>query len=344
MSQARKKILIINVNWLGDVLFSTPFISAIRNNYPDSFIACLIVPRTLEILEGNPDLSELIIFDEEGIHKGLTGKIKLISFLRTKKFDEVFLLHRSFTRALICFLAGIPQRIGYYTKKRSFLLTKAIEPPDEGKHKVEYFLDIARKIGLKVEKADYKFFVSSSDRDYARKILDKEGISKGDNLVVINPGGNWPLKRWPKENFAKLADILSDSLKAKIVITGAGKDVKLAQEISSLMKHKAVVLSGKTNLKQLGAVLEEANLVISNDSGPMHIAASLKTPLIALFGPTSAAITGPYAGDSSLVLQKDIGCLVPCYNLSCRDNRCLKAISPEDVAQAAKTLFKNSAP
>ena len=342
MNQRKKRILIINVNWLGDVLFSTPFISTIRSNYPDSHIACMIVPRTFEILDGNPDVNELIIFDEEGIHKGLIGKIKLINFLRAKKFDAVFLLHRSFTRALICFLAGIPERIGYYTKKRSFLLTKAIEPPDEEKHKVEYFLDIARKIGLKVEKIGYKFFISSPDRAYARKILDKEEISEGDNFVVINPGGNWPLKRWPKENFAKLADILSDNLKAKIVITGAGKDLKLAQEISSLMKHEAIILCGKTNLKQLGAVLKEANLVISNDSGPMHLAASLKTPLIALFGPTSASISGPYTEDNALVLQKDIGCLVPCYNLSCNDNRCLKAVSPEEVAQAAKTLLKNN--
>ena len=340
ISNGVKKILIINVNWLGDVLFSTPFIQTIRNNFPESFIACMLVPRTRAMLEGNPAIDEIIIFDEDGLHQNLIGKLKLIKLLRARKFDLVFLLHRSFTRTLIAFLAGIPQRIGYYTKKRFFLLTKAIEPPEEEKHKVEYFLDIARNLGLKVERLNYQFFISPQDKAFAQELLGKEGIADG-NFVVINPGGNWLLKRWPKENFACLIDALSDGSSAKIVITGGKGDIKLAQEIASLSKNKPIVLCGKTNLKQLGAVLERAKLVIANDSGPMHLAASLKVPLIALFGPTSPLITGPYTDQANcIVLHKRIGCLIPCYNLSCSDNRCLKAISVEEVAAEAKLLFK----
>ncbi len=335
-----KKILIVNVNWLGDVLFSTPFIQNLRNNYPDSYIACLLVPRTLEILQGNPAVNEIIIFDEKGKHKGLTGKLKLIKQLRLKKFDTVFLLHRSFTRTLIAFLSGIPERVGYYTKKRSFLLTRAIEPPEEEKHRVEYFLDILRKIGLKVDKLNYQFFISPADKAYANELLKKEGIKAGEDLIIINPGGNWLLKRWPKENFARLANALANRFQAKIIITGANTDIKLAQEISSLMKNKPIILCGKTNLKQLGAVLERAKLVISNDSGPMHLAAGLKIPLIALFGPTSPLITGPYTEVNCIILQKDIGCLIPCYNLSCPDNRCLKAVEIEEVVKTAEKLFK----
>ena len=124
-----KKILIFNVNWLGDVLFSTAVIRNVRRNFPESFIACIVPSRCYAILKDNPHLDEIIIFDEKDRHKGIFQQLDFVRSLREKQFDAVFLLHRSFSRALICRLAGIPERIGHYTKKRGFLLTKKIMPP-----------------------------------------------------------------------------------------------------------------------------------------------------------------------------------------------------------------------
>jgi lipopolysaccharide heptosyltransferase II len=326
-----KRILIVNVNWRGDVLFSTPFIRAIRKGCPDSFIATLVVPRCAAILENNPYLNELIILDEKRKYKGISGKLKLIKLLRSRQFDTVFLLHRSFTRALICLLAGIPQRIGYYTKKRARLLTRNIPQPVGPVHKVEYFLNIAASCGIKAENKDYDFFLSREDTDYARALLRENNLNENDFLVVINPGGNWNLKRWPKENFARLADRLIRDYQARIIITGATGDINLARDIAGRMQGKPVILCRKTSLGQLAALMSAVKLVISNDSGPMHIAVSQKAKTIALFGPTSAEITGPYGRGNYKVIQKNVGCEVPCYQLSCNDNRCMKAITVEDV-------------
>lgn len=335
-----KRVLIVNVNWMGDVLFSTPFIRAIKAGFPGGYIACMVVPRCREILEGNPHLDEIIIYDEEGIHRNLKGKIHFVSHLRSKRFDGAFLLHRSFTRTLLVALSGISERVGYPTRKRGFLLTEKVNLPDAQIHRVEYFLNIARAAGIQVgDNEGYDFFISHEDKKHIRELLEREGISERDSLVVINPGGNWLLKRWPKENFACVADQLTEVFNCRIAITGSEKDIGLAEDISALMKSKPIITCGKTSLKQLGALLERSLLVISNDSGPMHIAVSQKTKAIALFGPTSPTITGPYGKGDYTVIQKDIGCEVPCYNLTCPDNECMKAISVEDVVDASKKIL-----
>lgn len=321
-------------------MFSTPFIRAIREKHPEGFIASLVVPRCAAILKDNPRLNEIIVFDEEGKHKGLRGALRLIKLLRSKHFDTAFLLHRSFTRTLICWLAGIGQRIGYYTKKRAMLLTKSIEPAREQLHKVEYFLNIAKNLGIETENKDYEFFPGLEDKEYVNGLFQENGLKIDDFLVVINPAGNWSLKRWPKENFAKLCDRLIKDYNARVIITGAASDLKLGQDIASLMQSQPIIFCGKTTLGQLAALMGRVSLVISNDSGPMHIAVSQGAKVIALFGPTSAKITGPYGKGNYLVIQKDIDCEVPCYNLDCNDNRCMKAISVEDVLEKVIALRK----
>ena len=330
----RKKILIINVNWLGDVIFSTPFIRAVREAYPDSYIACMAVPRCKEILETNSRINELILFDEDGREKGLIGKLRFASKLKRDKFDMAFILHRSFTRALITYLAGIKERIGYDTKGRGILLTKKVKQPGREAHKVEYFLKLADAIGAGISKKNYEFFITDTDRKKADSILKSVGIGANDRFAVLNPGGNWNPKRWPIENFSKLGDMITEKYGVKILISGEEKDEKLAEEISKKMKHKAISICAKTRIRELAAVFEKAELVVSADSGPMHIAVSTGANTIAIFGPTNPDITGPYGGRNYVIIRKDIGCKIPCYDLTCRDNRCMKAVSAEDVIEA----------
>ena len=341
MTEKKKRILIVNVNWIGDVIFSTPFIKTVRQNYPDSHIICLLHPRCADVLKDNPRLDEIVIYDEEGLHKGLIGKLKLIISLREKKIDVAFLLHRSFTKSLIAFLAGARERIGYPEKKRGLLLTKAVEIPDQETHKVEYFLNLARACDMKVEDPSYEFFVSDTERKRVRHLLQESGISDKDFIVVLCPGGNWDPKRWPKENFARLADMLSDKLGAKIVISGAKKDIALAESIKKMMKTIPVISCGKTDLKDLGALMERANLVVANDSGPMHLAVAMKTKVIALFGPTSPKLTGPYGIGSYRIICKNEECDVPCYDLSCTDNKCMSIITVEDVFSAVQEMARS---
>lgn len=330
-----KRILIFNVNWLGDVLFSTATLRNIRRNYPDSFIACIIPSRCYPILKGNPYLDEVIIFDEKERQRSSLAKLRFVQLLKTKKFDVVFLLHRSFTRALICRLAGIPERIGYYTKKRGFLLTKRITPVGRDTlHRIDYYLNIIEKAGLKVEDRYLEFFIDDKDANFIEEFLDKKSIGKDEFLVAINPGGNWLPKRWPQVHWAMLADKLITEFGAKIIITGNYADIYTAHKIRDLMKEKPIIASGVFNLKQLGALCKRLDLFITADTGPLHIANALGTKrIIALFGPTSPEITGPYPLKNTFILSKDVDCKIPCYVVRCKDNRCMKAVTPDDVIE-----------
>jgi len=329
------RILIVEVNWLGDVLFSTAAIRALREKYPKAFITCLVHIRCKEILEGNPNIDHIISLDEEGWHRGLFGKIKLINQLKRLEFDTVYLFHRSFTRTLICFLAGVRNRIGYYTRKRGILLTEKIIPPEDLKHRASYaFYLVTRNMkAIDKESLRYDFFVTQFHSNFVDNVLRHNGIDTDRPIVTLHAAGIWPLKRWPKEYFAQLADGLIEKFGANVVFPGTSSEKKLIKEITSLMKNKATDLSGILNLKQLGALFQKSELVVSADSGPLHIAVALKRPVVALFGPTSKDITGPLSEENISILQKDAGCEIPCYKLDCPDNRCMKEISPEEVLQ-----------
>lgn len=337
---AGKKILVFNVNWLGDVLFSTATIRNIKYNFPNSFIACVIPSRCYSVLKDNPYLDEIIIFDEKDRHKGILQKLDFVRSLKSRKFDIAFLLHRSFSRALICRLADIPKRIGHDTKKRGFLLTQKITPPErDSLHRVDYYLSVIEKAGLKVEDRFTDFFINEADVKFVEDFLNEKSINYSDFLVGINPGGNWGPKRWPKEHWARLADMLISKLGSKVIITGAYFDNVLAKEIQSLMKEKLINACGVFNLKQLGALCKRLNLFVTADTGPLHIANSVKTKkIVALFGPTSPKITGPLPRDNVVILQKNVGCSIPCYIVKCPDNRCMKAIAPEEVFEQIRLL------
>ena len=335
----QRNILIVNVNWIGDVIFSTPFINTVRRNYPESRIACLLHPRCFEVLKGNPRIDEIIIYDEEGVHKSLIGKLKLIASLRKRGFDIAFMLHRSFTKALMVFLSGARERVGYPTKSRGIFLTMPVEIPDEEVHKVEYFLNLARAYGMDLPEVSYEFFITDADRRRIRDLLNESGIGDKDLLAILCPGGNWDPKRWPKEDFARLADMIIERLGAKVVISGARKDIALAGTIKGIMKNGPVILCGSTDLKGLGALMERSNLVVANDTGPMHIAVAMNANVIALFGPTSPKLTGPYGRGNYRIISKNEECEVPCYDLTCTDNRCMSLITVEEVFNAAKEML-----
>ncbi len=335
-----KRILIFNVNWLGDVLFSTATIRNIRRNYPESYIACVIPSRCYLILKGNPYLDEVIIFDENDRHKGIFSKLDFVRFLKNKRFDTVFLLHRSFSRALICRLAGISERIGHYTRKRAFLLTKKILPPrKDSLHRIDYYLDVIEKAGLRVEDRYLDFIFAPEDQKVVDDFLSKNSVGSDDFVAALNPGGNWYLKRWPKDYWALLADKLIKELKAKVIITGSASDLPLANQIKEEMKEKPLVACGVFNIKQLGALAKSVDLFITADTGPMHIANAVGAKkIIAIFGPTAKEITGPYPETNVVILQKDVGCVIPCYKVNCRDNRCMRAVMPDDVLAEVKKI------
>ncbi|MDO8603318.1 MAG: lipopolysaccharide heptosyltransferase II, partial [Candidatus Omnitrophota bacterium] len=288
-----------------------------------------------------PNINEIIIYDEKKQHKNILRKFSIIAYLRSKKFDTAFILKKSLSRTLLLLFSKIPVRVGYKSKRAGFLLTKKVNVPLEGLHKVEYFLNLARSAGVETKNKNYEIFISDKDTKKGEKILKDTGI-QDKAFVALNAGGNWDPKRWPAENFAKLGDKIFEKLRMSVVLTGAKKDIILAKAISGLMKHKPFILCGQTDLKTLGAVFKKATCVISNDSGPMHLAAAVRANVVAIFGPTSPELTGPCGGGKYKVLHKDIGCDIPCYDSECKDNRCMKAVTVEDALGAFNEIIKRS--
>ncbi|MFH2138894.1 MAG: lipopolysaccharide heptosyltransferase II [Candidatus Omnitrophota bacterium] len=335
-----KRILVINVNWLGDVLFSTPALKALRKNFPAAYICCVVIARCQEVLKNNPATNEIIVYDEYGKHRTLGAKFRFIRMLRKKKFDQVYILHPSLKRAMIGWLAGIPQRIGYDTKKRKFLLTNPIPAPDAQMHKIDYFLNLLKAQGVETEDRNCEFFVSDKDREKADEFLKNAGITEKDKIVMINPGGNWQLKRWPLNYFVKLSDALMLKPGIKVLVAGAKKDIELARKISSEMKKKPLIITGKTTLHELAALMIRSDCVVSADSGPMHISRAVGANTVAIFGPTSPELTGPVGKGKTVILRKDRDCEIPCYKLDCDDNCCMKDISPEEVLDAVNNFLE----
>lgn len=300
------KILIFTKNWLGDVIFETPALLAIKRNFPDSKIICATVPRCEEILKKNPCVDKVVLFDERSSHKTFGAKFKFVRWLREEKFDKVFLFHRSFTRAFLTFLGGVKERVGYSTKWRGLILTKPIPDDREDKHRVYYFLDLLKKAGLKVDVDPYcEFYFSAEDDNRAAKLLSDKGLDLS-RLVALNPGGNRSSKRWPTYHFARLADLLVEKYRCSLVITGHSQDDPLASDmIHATRRAKPVSLCGSTRLGDLGAVFSRCRLVISGDSGPLHIAAGVGANVLALFGPTDPRLFGPMGRGKNIILKAE---------------------------------------
>ncbi|MCB9771170.1 MAG: lipopolysaccharide heptosyltransferase II [Candidatus Omnitrophica bacterium] len=342
MSSVQKfeSILVVNVNWLGDVIFAIPVFKALRKQYPQARISCLAVGRVKDILQCIPQIDDIIVYDEKKRDRGIFRKLALIQSLRRKKFDAVFLLHGSWSRALIMFLAGIPVRVGYETKKGKRFLTHTVKSLCEDTHKADCYLNVVESFGVLGSDRTSELSVPQSAKDDIAKILFGVGIQVGERFVVVHTSGNWDLKRWPQENWSQLIRILVRDFKIKVVISEGPSELDWANAIAMQSQVNPIVLAGQTNLQQLMALLERATLVISADSGPLHIASCVSQNIIGIYGPTMPSTTGPRGKAKVNIFHKDVGCnRASCYYLACPDNVCMKAVKIADVVDCIKELI-----
>ncbi len=327
-----QRILVINVNWLGDVIFSGPVFKALKRQFPAARVACLAVPRVREILEMIPAVDEVILYDERGAAGTPWAKWALIRSLRKRNFDAAFLLHRSLTRALLVYLAGIPVRVGQDAKGRGFLLTHKVVPLPATAHRCDHYLNVVESFGVKVEDRVCDLKVDAVAQEQMEAILAPKNVARNDELILLNPGGNWDLKRWPRGNFIDLAYQLNRKFPGKVIVSGSAQDKDLPAAICRKGGQRCVDLSGQLNLKQLVALMRRVRVVVSADSGPLHLANAVGTSVVGLFGPTRPEVTGPRGRGKIRILQKDVGCnRSPCYNLACPDNVCMQSIGVEEV-------------
>jgi heptosyltransferase-2 len=268
--------------------------------------------------------------------RGVRGLGRFARSLREESFDAALLLTNSFGSALPPALAGIPRRWGYATDGRRPLLTHFLrlrgdEPPV---HQVDYYLNLVRGMGMQTPPPVLDFPLDEEEITWASAILSDLGLSLEDTLVVLNPGGYFgSAKRWPPAGFATLAARLQSERRAQIAIVGTAQDGPLAESISKDLDVPPVNLTGRTSLRQLAAVISRADLMVTNDSGPMHLANALQVPVVALFGPTDPRVTAPFQEPSTCLHHQ-----APCWPCSYRDcpfdHRCMLSLEPDEVYEA----------
>ncbi len=330
-------VLVVNVNWLGDAVFSTPVFKALKKAYPQARISCLCVPRVKEVLQYCPYVDKIIIYDEKGKHRFPWRKWKLLQYLRKERFDTAFLLHRSMTRSLLVCLAGIPSRIGF--GKLKCLMTNHVMVKQEDIHRSDYYLTVLEGHGIKVQDRLCELRLKIEDMQSLDNKLNRAGISSTESYAVLNTGGNWDLKRWGQDSFVALAERLEREFRLNVVFPGSDKDREFCQCIAKRAGIKAVVLAGETTLGESLALYKRAEVVISADSGPLHLAHSVGADVIGLYGPTRPEITGPRGSGKCQILFNDVGCnKSPCYHLSCSDNVCMQSVTVDDVCEAFKKI------
>ncbi len=342
-----KKIMVRATNWIGDCVISLPAIEALHARFPDSEIVLVSKPWVSEVYMNHPAVSRQIVYDAEGEHQGARGFWKLIRKLRSERFDAAILFQNAFQSAWMAWCARIPVRIGYAREGRSWLLSEAVEapPPAAYGHQSYYYLILLFLSGL-IEKPqmvqDVHLHVSESEGRWATKQLHGVGLGGQRFLVGISPGASFgEAKRWLPDRFANLADRLIDGLGADVLIFGSPAERPLAEAVARAMEHTPVLVAGKTTLREFMALMAKCRLVITNDSGPMHLAAALGLPLVAVFGSTDERATGPL-GPTARIIKRRVECS-PCGLRQCPiDFRCMTRISVDEVYTAALESAKKA--
>ncbi len=337
-----KNILVRGVNWIGDAVMTMPAIRSLKLTHPDARITLLVKPWVSRLFEKDPNIDEIILYSDA--HRRLAGKFRLAKELKNHDFCMALLLQNAFDAAFIAFLAGIPARLGYNRDGRRLLLTKAVPFDDHAKdlHHIEYYLDLVRKLGFSAKHDRPWIYISLDERLEARNKLK----SLRRPVVGINPGATFgSSKRWSPVRFAEVACRVISEMQGSAVIFGGPSETGIAEEIEREVsklsgdpgsRNQLLMMAGKTDIRELISLISECDLLVTNDSGPMHIGYAVRTPVIAIFGSTSPEHTGP-VGSKDIAIKKTLACS-PCFERECskHDLRCMEMISAEEVFDAVK--------
>lgn len=319
-----KSILVVNLMYIGDLLFTTPMLRTLRTTFPDAHIVMLADEKNTGVIKYNQHLSEIISIDKKGYHNKLPNYLRLIADIRKRKFDLVINLHANERASAIAAFSGAKQIVGFSAKGFGVFFDSSLKE-NIAIHQVDAYLEVLKTIGIDtIENSGLEMWVDEATEERATEIWHgafpichyEPGEKK--QVIGLNTGGSWPTKRWTKRGFAELAD--------KLLVQGYGiaffggpMDVADVNEIVSLMKYgqhkKVAIFTGKTTLLGMAALVKKCRALVTGDSGPMHIAVSRKVPVIAIFGPSDFRRYAPYMQEGNVI---EVGCpCQPCGKHSC---------------------------
>jgi len=350
MKLPAKKILVMRYRFIGDTVLTVPFFRNLRRAEPDAKITWVVAPGSSDVVEGIPYVDALLFWDpvtihadSKGTHRTLASKLAFIWGLRAERFDKVYVLKRSISSALIAWLSGAPQRIGFDTEGRGCLLTTKV-PYRHDRHEVENFLAVLQADGVKVHDDYLEVWTTPEEEQKVARLLADGGMDPSGQAVLIHPFSAVEQRGWPLENFALLAARLDRDTASRVIVIGGPKDRETFRQVMPLFGDHVIDLVGRCTLRDTIAILKRCALFVGNDSGIMHLAAAAGTPLVALFGPQSPVKFGPWSRRAK-VIYKEMDCS-PCkqkFFTECAPSArmrpaCMEAITIEEVFQESMKI------
>ena len=334
-----ERIVVIDLLYLGDLIFATPFIKNLRDLYPEARIDFVANANFSMVLENNPHLDNVYSYDKGW---SVLESWDFARNLAENNYDLGLNIHGNWRTALLLKVVGPKFTVGFGDKGRGIFLDQELSRLEDA-HMVEVYRQFLRDLEfLELKDAGLELNVSAQARDNIVEILTKDNLYQGQDkqLIALNTGGSWAAKRWPKEKFAKLADQIKKQELGEVIFTGGPSDVERVTEIQELMTEEVVSLAGKTSLEELAALGEQIDLMISGDSGPVHVTAAVGTPTITIFGPSNEKKYQPY-GKQHQIITNEIDCR-PCGEHECplEHHNCMEGISVEDVLEVVKNNKK----
>lgn len=336
------KIVVRGTNWVGDAVMTIPALRELRRIFPNSIITLHTRSWARGIFEDADFIDEILTFEpEKSIFKTVLAQSEI---LKNRRFDVAVVLPNSFESALAVKLGKVKKRFGYAKEARSFLLTDAIKIPDwkNQRHEVFYYLNLIAEVENKYlgtrsvleNEPCFGLQISDERKSQARKILEENGVDPTKKIVAFCPGStNSRAKRWQTSGYAELNDKIQTEPNANVILIGAHNETDVSNEVAAKSKLKPVVLTGKTDLSEATAILSICDLLVSNDTGPAHIAAALGTKTVVIFGPTNPLTTQPW---NASIVRNNVECS-PCMLRDCPiDHRCMDWISADSVFQIVK--------
>jgi len=325
-----REILIVKPSSLGDIIDALPAVGAIRNRFPSARISWLVKSEWAAILKGHPAIDEVI-----AVPFRWGAIFQLIRAVRTRPFDLVVDLQGLLRSAILGYATGAPVRIGFAAAREGapWFYTDRVSIPEGVVHAVDRYRRVAKGLGCDVEGVHFNIPSSAETATNIRRLLQEGGLSGSAPFALIHPTARWESKKWEPTRFAELADWMAREKKLPIVFVGTKSEKEEVGRIVAKMKQPAINVAGKTSLPELAELIRRAAFFVCNDSGPMHLAAAVGTPVVALFGPTDPKKIGPY-GTGHTVIQKEVGCNGCSRNRCIRGNECMKAISVDEVIRA----------
>ena len=322
-------ILLIRLSSLGDIVLTSPAIRAVRQHFPNAHISMLVATQSADVVTENPHLDEVIAFDRNATDKDTGEMRRVVKRLRGRRFDLAIDFQRKFRTSLLAYLSGAKCRVGYHAPG-GFLCTVRV-PDRVNKHAIDRYFDLLHAVDIPATDRRLELFISEADRVFAAEALMAQGVQADRLKVGLFPGAGWKLREWMPERFAQIGDLVAKHFDAQVLLFGGPAEKELVNHVSSLMTATPVLFAGSMRIRQFAALVGRCDLFISNDTGPMHVAAAMQTPTIALFGPGNHIRFQPLH-PMHTTIRHHVPCN-PCKQFTdrCKDNVCMKLITVDEV-------------